>query len=70
MQSPPSRLANLGLYRQLMRAATGFSNYNFRNYAVRLVREDFRAAAALEGDEVRRHPERRTRSALHPRTRC
>lgn len=36
-----------GLYRDLLRAARGFSNYNFREYALRLVREDFRAGSAL-----------------------
>eukprot|EP00967_Tisochrysis_lutea_P080031 scaffold109702_cov31-Tisochrysis_lutea.AAC.2 len=42
------------LYRQLMRAAKGFSNYNFREYALRHVRDDFRQAAALRGEEAER----------------
>ena len=49
----PSRQATLTLYRQLLRAAKGFSNYNFRDYAVRHVRDDVRAAASLDGIEVR-----------------
>ena len=32
----------LGLYRRLMRAAGGFHNYNFREYALRRVRLGFR----------------------------
>tara|TARA_B110001452_G_scaffold197846_1_gene167785 strand:+ start:45 stop:251 length:207 start_codon:yes stop_codon:yes gene_type:complete len=52
----PSRAANVGLYRQLLRAAQTFSQYNFRDYASRYVRDDFRAAVALQGDEVRRLP--------------
>ena len=40
----------LSLYRDLFRAAKGFSNYNFRDYAMRYVRDDFRAGAKLEGD--------------------
>lgn len=42
-----SRAANLSLYRQLMRTAKNFQNYNFRDYAVRYVRDDFRRDATL-----------------------
>mmetsp|Transcript_701 Transcript_701/g.1895 ORF Transcript_701/g.1895 Transcript_701/m.1895 type:complete len:104 (+) Transcript_701:62-373(+) len=48
----PSKSANLTLYRQLLRAAKGFSNYNFREYAVAHVRDDVRAAASLEGAQA------------------
>lgn len=43
----------MGLYRKLFRAANTFASYNTRDYAVRYVRDDFRAAAALSGQEVR-----------------
>ena len=42
-----SRGANLTLYRDLLRAARGFTNYNFRDYALRRVREEFREARAI-----------------------
>ena len=48
----PTRTANVGLYRKLLRAAQTFAQYNPRDYAVRYVRDDFRAAAALSGQEV------------------
>jgi LYR motif-containing protein 4 len=38
----------LRLYRNLLRAANGFTNYNFRTYAQRLVREEFRESTKLE----------------------
>ena len=43
--------AGLPLYRQLLRAARGFTNYNFREHALRCVREDFRRGAALTDAE-------------------
>ena len=43
--------ASLSLYRQLLRAARGFANYNFRDYAVRYVRDDFRAGSTLTDAE-------------------
>ena len=43
----PSRASVLSLYRQTLRAAQQFSNYNFREYALRYAREDFRAAKPL-----------------------
>ena len=49
----PTRTANVGLYRKLLRAAQTFESYNTRDYAVRYVRDDFRAAAMLSGKEVR-----------------
>ena len=48
---------SLALYRQLLRAAGKFTNYNFRDYALRCVREDFRVgsqvADAAEGRRER-----------------
>jgi len=35
--------AALGLYRQTLKAATAFGDYNFRAYALRRARDDFRA---------------------------
>ena len=49
----PTRAANVGLYRKLLKAAQNFEPYNIRDYAVRYVRDDFRAAAVLSGQEVR-----------------
>mmetsp|Transcript_18207 Transcript_18207/g.48984 ORF Transcript_18207/g.48984 Transcript_18207/m.48984 type:complete len:94 (-) Transcript_18207:571-852(-) len=37
-----TRTRSLSLYRQLLRAGGGFSNYNFREYALRRVRTGFR----------------------------
>jgi len=45
----PSRQGVLTLYRDLLRAARGFSNYNFREYAMQRVREDVREASTLSG---------------------
>ena len=53
MATMPTRTANVGLYRKLLRAAQTFEAYNTRDYAVRYVRDDFRAAAMLSGKEVR-----------------
>ena len=47
----PSATATISLYRQLMRAARGFANYNFRDYATRYVRDDFRSACKLTDAE-------------------
>jgi hypothetical protein len=45
-----TRTRALGLFRQLMRASRGFTNYNFREYALRRVRTGFReGAAAADG---------------------
>ena len=49
----PTRAANVGLYRKLLKAAQSFETYNIRDYAVRYVRDDYRAAAVLSGQEVR-----------------
>ena len=43
----------MGLYRKLLKAAQSFETYNIRDYAVRYVRDDYRAAAVLSGQEVR-----------------
>jgi|Transcript_27224 LYR motif-containing protein 4 len=42
-----SRLQALGQYKKLLRVAEKMSNYNFREYAVRVVREDFRAGSKV-----------------------
>ena len=47
-----TRTSTLGLYKSLLRAAGGFSNYNFRDYAVRSVRERFRANVGLAEAEA------------------
>jgi len=47
-----SRALNVALYRQLLRAARGFTNYNFRDYALRHIRDDVRAASTLEGEKA------------------
>ena len=49
---PVSRSATIGLYRDLLRAARGFNNYNFREYALRRVREDVREGSTLSGDDA------------------
>ena len=41
------RSASLSLYRQLLRAGQKFTNYNFRDYALRYVRDDFRRDSSL-----------------------
>ena len=46
----PSTNASRALYRDMLRAASKFSNYNFREYAQRHVRESFRERAMLSGD--------------------
>ena len=38
MATMPTRTANVGLYRKLLRAAQTFESYNTRDYAVRYVR--------------------------------
>jgi hypothetical protein len=52
MSAAPTRIANVGLYRKLLRAAQGFAQYNVRDYAVRYIRDDFRAAASFSGQEA------------------
>lgn len=42
MSAIVGRNATIGLYRQMLRAAKRFNNYNFREYALRRTREDFR----------------------------
>ena len=46
-QMSVNRLQALGQYKKLLRAAEKFSNYNFRDYALRVVREDFRAGSKV-----------------------
>ncbi|CAH0481264.1 unnamed protein product [Peronospora belbahrii] len=38
----------LHLYRQMLRNAANFENYNFRSYALRRIKEDFRKNKTLE----------------------
>ena len=47
-----SKATTLTLYRSLLRASGGFTNYNFRDYALRSVRERFRANVALSEPEA------------------
>lgn len=43
----PTRAATLALYRDMLRAASKFTNYNFRDYAVRNVRDRFREGSRI-----------------------
>jgi hypothetical protein len=61
---PVSRSATIGLYRDLLRAARGFNNYNFREYALRRVREDVREGSTLSGDDALRLAYERGRQQL------
>lgn len=45
--TPPLRL-----YKLMLREAQKFADFNFRSYAVRRVRDGFRAAVPLSGPEV------------------
>jgi len=48
------RAPTLQLYREMLRASRGFTNYNFREYALRKVRSGFQENAMLtDGDAVR-----------------
>lgn len=48
-----TRTTALSLYRGLLRAGAGFSNYNFRDYALRSTRDRFRANVGLtDGQEI------------------
>ena len=47
-----SRSSALGLYRSLLRASSGFTNYNFREYARRSVRDRFHANVGLSDAEA------------------
>ena len=42
MSATHSKSAVLGVYRSLLRNSKNFQNYNFREYALRRTREDFR----------------------------
>lgn len=59
--------SSISLCRQLLRTAHGFTNYNFREYALRMIREDFRSNRGLAGDEAVRAHENGARQlqALH-----
>ncbi len=45
---------SLALYRQLLRASQRFTNYNFREYSLRRVRDDFRSSSQLAPADARR----------------
>lgn len=45
-------MAARSLFRTMLREATGVDQYNFRNYAIRRVREDFRRNTALAGADA------------------
>lgn len=47
-----SRSSILALYRSMLRASATFQNYNFRDYATRSVREQFRANKMLTDAEA------------------
>ncbi|KXJ71126.1 LYR motif-containing protein 4 [Aedes albopictus] len=47
MSSAAHKMKVLSLYRQLLRESQKFSSYNFRNYALRRVRDAFRENKAL-----------------------
>ncbi|CCH60919.1 hypothetical protein TBLA_0D04220 [Henningerozyma blattae CBS 6284] len=44
----PSRLQVLSLYKQLIKNANHFSDYNFRNYFLRRTRDTFKANKSLQ----------------------
>ena len=45
-------MAARSLFRTMLREAAQVDQYNFRNYAIRRVREDFRKNAALAGADA------------------
>ena len=45
-------MAARSLFRTMLREAAQLDQYNFRNYAIRRVREDFRKNAALAGADA------------------
>jgi hypothetical protein len=49
-----SRAQVLELYRNSLRAARSLTNYNFRSYALRRLREEYRAAKHLSSAEAGR----------------
>ena len=50
-------MAARSLFRTMLREAAQVDQYNFRNYAIRRVREDFRRNAALAGADPAAEPE-------------
>ncbi|SCU81545.1 LANO_0B03466g1_1 [Lachancea nothofagi CBS 11611] len=46
--SAPSRSQVLSLYKQIIKNANGFNNYNFRNYFLRKAKTSFRNASDLK----------------------
>ena len=51
-QPSTDTMAARSLFRTMLREAAQVDQYNFRNYAIRRVREDFRRNAALSGSEA------------------
>mmetsp|Transcript_1819 Transcript_1819/g.2341 ORF Transcript_1819/g.2341 Transcript_1819/m.2341 type:complete len:116 (+) Transcript_1819:218-565(+) len=49
--STPNRAAVLSLYKDLLRAGNGFSDYNLRSYINRRVKTDFRKNQSISSDE-------------------
>jgi hypothetical protein len=47
----PSTQQAVHLYRSLLREASGISNYNFRNHAMRLTKHHFSVSKSLAGAE-------------------
>ena len=48
MPPPPSSVSPLALYRNLVRAARSFQDYNVREYALRRVRSGFKENASTD----------------------
>ncbi|CEP63472.1 Isd11p LALA0_S08e03246g [Lachancea lanzarotensis] len=48
----PSRTQVLSLYKQIIRNANGFNNYNFKNYFLRKARTQFRETKDLQDPET------------------
>eukprot|EP00591_Stephanopyxis_turris_P012500 CAMPEP_0195520028 /NCGR_PEP_ID=MMETSP0794_2-20130614/15962_1 /TAXON_ID=515487 /ORGANISM="Stephanopyxis turris, Strain CCMP 815" /LENGTH=64 /DNA_ID=CAMNT_0040649297 /DNA_START=72 /DNA_END=262 /DNA_ORIENTATION=+ len=57
-------MSTVSLYRQFLRAAKSFTDYNFQSYAIRRVREQFRDHKALVGSELEAVLKRATEEQL------
>ncbi|XP_044745606.1 LYR motif-containing protein 4 [Coccinella septempunctata] len=47
----PNRIQILSLYKTLLREASKFSSYNFRNYALRRIKDSFKENKNLNNEE-------------------